>query len=176
MALMTTNDNDGLRAASGLARARLLAESNVDPLARAGWRALLVGAFATVLLLASIGFFVHVYSSFREREQQFAVLRSMGLSTRQLAAIIWLEQAVQVLGGMALGTWMGVRLVSAVMPFLGHDETGGRVVPPFVVQVDWLSLSLAYAVIAVVFGAIMAGVAWAVHRVAAHRALRIEDM
>ncbi len=157
-------------------RARLLAESNVDPLARAGWRALLVGAFATVLLLASIGFFVHVYSSFREREQQFAVLRSIGLSTRQLAAIIWLEQAVQVLGGMALGSWMGVRLVSAVMPFLGHDETGGRVVPPFVVQVDWLSLSLAYAVIAVIFGAIMAGVAWAVHRVAAHRALRIEDM
>ena len=157
-------------------RARLLAESDVDPLARAGWRALLVGAFATVLLLASIGFFVHVYSSFREREQQFAVLRSVGLSTRQLAAIVWLEQAVQVLGGMALGTWMGVRLVSAVMPFMGHDETGGRVVPPFVVQVDWLSLSLAYAVIAIIFGAIMAGVAWTVHRVAAHRALRIEDI
>ena len=38
-------------------RARLLAESDVDPLARAGWRALLVGAFSTVLLLASIGFF-----------------------------------------------------------------------------------------------------------------------
>ena len=157
-------------------RARLLAESDVDPLARAGWRALLVGAFATVLLLASIGFFVHVYFSFREREQQFAVLRSIGLSTRQLAAIVWLEQAVQVLGGMALGTWMGVRLVSAVMPFMGHDETGGRVVPPFAVQVDWLSLSLAYAVIAIIFGAIMAGVAWAVHRVAAHRALRIEDI
>ncbi len=157
-------------------RARLLAESDVDPLARAGWRALLVGAFATVLLLASIGFFVHVYSSFREREQQFAVLRSVGLSTRQLAAIVWLEQAVQVLGGMALGTWMGVRLVSAVMPFMGHDETGGRVVPPFAVQVDWLSLSLAYAVIAIIFGGIMAGVVWAVHRVAAHRALRIEDI
>ncbi len=157
-------------------RARLLAESDVDPLARAGWRALLVGAFATVLLLASIGFFVHVYSSFREREQQFAVLRSIGLSTRQLAAIVWLEQAVQVLGGMALGTWMGVRLVSAVMPFMGHDETGGRVVPPFAVQVDWLSLSLAYAVIALVFGAIMTAVVWSVHRVAAHRALRIEDI
>ena len=145
-------------------------------MARAGWRALLVGAFATVLLLASIGFFVHVYFSFREREQQFAVLRSIGLSTRQLAAIVWLEQAVQVLGGMALGTWMGVRLVSAVMPFMGHDETGGRVVPPFAVQVDWLSLALAYAVIALIFGGIMAGVVWAVHRVAAHRALRIEDI
>ena len=157
-------------------RARLLAESDVDPLARAGWRALLVGAFATVLVLASIGFFVHVYFSFREREQQFAVLRSIGLSTRQLAAIVWLEQAVQVLGGMALGTWMGVRLVSAVMPFMGHDETGGRVVPPFAVQVDWLSLALAYAVIAIIFGGIMAGVVWAVHRVAAHRALRIEDI
>ena len=157
-------------------RARLLAESDVDPLARAGWRALLVGAFATVLLLASIGFFVHVYFSFRERERQFAVLRSIGLSTRQLAAIVWLEQAVQVLGGMALGTWMGVRLVSAVMPFMGHDETGGRVVPPFAVQVDWPSLALAYAVIAIIFGGIMAGVAWTVHRVAAHRALRMEDV
>ncbi len=157
-------------------RARLLAESDVDPLARAGWRALLVGAFSTVLLLASIGFFVHVYFSFREREQQFAVLRSIGLSTRQLAAIVWLEQAVQVLGGMALGAWMGVRLVSAVMPFMGHDETGGRVVPPFAVQVDWLSLALAYAVITVIFGGIMGGVVWAIHRVAAHRALRIEDI
>ena len=159
-------------------RARLLAESDVDPLARAGWRALLVGAFATVLLLASIGFFVHVYFSFREREQQFAVLRSIGLSTRQLAAIVWLEQAVQVLGGMALGTWMGVRLVSAVMPFMGHDETGGRVVPPFAVRgtPTGCRLALAYAVIAVIFGGIMGGVVWAIHRVAAHRALRIEDI
>ena len=123
-----------------------------------------MGAFSTVLLLASIGFFVHVYFSFREREQQFAVLRSIGLSTRQLAAIVWLEQAVQVLGGMALGTWMGVRLVSAVMPFMGHDETGGQVVPPFAVQVDWTSLALAYAVIAIIFGVIMGGVTWTVHR------------
>lgn len=154
----------------------LTGESDVDPLAEAGWRALLLGAFVTVLLLSCLGFLIHVYFSFREREHQFAILRSIGLSMRQLLAIVWLEQAVLVLGGMSLGTWIGTKMVGTILPFMGHDDLGYQLLPPFVVQVDWSSLALAYALIAAVFGMIIVGMVWLVYRISIHRALRIEGL
>ena len=71
-----------------------LAESQVDPLVQAGWRALLFMAFAAVLVLSGLGFLVHAYVSFRSREMEFALMRTIGFSTRQLVTLIWLEQAL----------------------------------------------------------------------------------
>ena len=154
----------------------LIDDSDVDPLAKAGWRALLLGAFVTVLLLSCLGFLIHVYFSFREREHQFAILRSIGLSMRQLLAIVWLEQAVLVLAGMALGTWIGTKMVGTILPFMGHDDLGYQLLPPFVVQVDWSSLALAYGLIAAIFGIIIVGMVLLVYRISIHRALRIEGL
>ena len=55
---------------------------------------------------------------------------------KQLVTLIWLEQALVIAAGMALGTWMGARLVGTIMPFLGHDERGVKVVPPFATNVS----------------------------------------
>ena len=52
----------------------------VDPLVQAGWRALLFMAFAAVLILTCLGFLVHAYVSFRNREVQFALMRTIGFS------------------------------------------------------------------------------------------------
>ena len=68
-----------------------LQDSQVDPLVQAGWRALLFMAFAAVLILSALGFLVHAYVSFRSREMEFALMRTIGFSTRQLTTLIWLE-------------------------------------------------------------------------------------
>ncbi len=153
-----------------------LDEAQVDPLVDAGWRALLFLAFSAVLLLSCIGFAIHAYVSFRSRQLQLALLRTVGLSSRQMLGMVWLEHILVVAVGMALGMWMGGRLGAMIMPFLGHDDWGSRVVPPFVMQVDWSILAVTYGVMLLVFAAITLTLVWLVHRISVHRVLRLGEM
>ena len=105
-------------------RVEELEESAVDPLVQAGWRALLFMAFGAVLILSCLGFLVHSYVSFREREMQFGLMRTVGFSMRQLITLVWLEQAIVIGAGMALGAEMGRRLGAIIMPFLSHNDRG----------------------------------------------------
>ena len=155
--------------------AELLAKSQVDPLVKAGWRALLFIAFAAVLILSCLGFLVHAYVSFRNRQLQFALLRTVGFSMRQMITMVWLEQALVIAAGMALGTWMGGRLGATIMPFLGHDDWGSQVIPPFVMEVNWGALLITYALMLLVFGLITLGLIWLIHRISLQRILRLGE-
>ena len=156
-------------------REAALAESRVDPLIDAGWRALLFIAFAAVLTLSGIGFIVHAYVSFKSREAQFALMRTVGFSMGQLTTLAILEQALVICAGMALGTWMGGRLGAAMMPFLAHDDQGARALPPFVTDVDWTALGITYAAMALLFTAIIAGVITMARRASLQRILRLGE-
>ena len=149
--------------------------TRIDPLVLAGWRALLLIAFGAILILSSLGFLVHAYISFRNRELQFALMRTMGFSTPQLVSLMWIEQALVIGVGMALGTWMGGRLGATIMPFLGHDERGAQVLPPFVIEVGWQNLLATYVAMAVIFTAIILGVIWFIRRMSLSRVLRLGD-
>ena len=157
-------------------RARELDAAKIDPLVLAGWRALLLIAFGAIVILSSLGFLVHAYVSFRNRELEFALMRTIGISLRQLVALMWLEQALVIAVGMVLGTWMGGRLGATVMPFLGNDDQGSQVLPPFVIEASWRNLSVTYIAMAVIFVAIILGVIWFVRRMALSRVLRIGDI
>ncbi len=151
-----------------------LRAARYDPLALAGWRALLFIAFGAILVLSALGFLVHAYASFKNRELQFALMRTMGFSARQLASLMLLEQALVIAAGMALGAWMGGGIGAAVMPFLAHDDAGAQALPPFVVEVGWRNLLYAYGAMALAFAAIIAGVILLIRRMALGRALRLE--
>ena len=149
--------------------------AQIDPLVLAGWRALLLIAFGAILILSSLGFLVHAYISFRNRELQFALMRTMGFSTRQLVSLMWVEQALVITVGMALGTWMGGRLGATIMPFLGHDDRGGQVLPPFVIEVGWQNLLVTYVAMGLIFTVIILGVIWFIQRMSLSRVLRVGD-
>ena len=153
-----------------------LAESRVDALVEAGWRSLLFVAFSAVLILSGLGFLVHAHVSFRNRQLQISLLRTIGFSMRQLVTMVWLEQVLVIAVGLALGTWMGGRLGAIIMPFLGHDDWGGRVMPPFVIEVNWGALLTTYAVMVIVFALIILGVTWLIHRMSLQRILRLGEM
>ena len=147
-------------------RVAVLAASQVDPLVKAGWRALLFIAFSAVLILSGLGFLVHAYVSFRGREVQFALMRTIGFSMRQLV----------IAAGMALGTLMGLRLGSIIMPFMGNDDSGSQVLPPCVIEVNWATLLITYAAMLAVFTAIILGMIWFIRRISLQRILRLGEM
>jgi ABC-type antimicrobial peptide transport system permease subunit len=156
-------------------REERLEQSRVDPLINAGWRSLLFIAFSAVLILSILGFLVHAYVSYRSRMLQFALLRTVGVSISQLITMVWLEQTLVVAIGMALGTWMGGRLGAIIMPFLGHDDWGDKVVPPFATEVDWPTLLVTYGIMLLVFSAITMALIWLIHRISLHRVLRLGE-
>ena len=170
------NTNGGFLIDSFQDRDALLAESKVDPLVKAGWRSLLFIAFSSVLVLSCLGFLVHAYISFRNRQLQFALLRTVGFSMRQLVTMVWLEQMLVILVGLALGTWMGGRLGAVIMPFLGHDDFGSQVMPPFAMQINWNVLILTYAIMFLVFAVIILGMIWLVNRISLQRVLRLGEI
>ncbi len=169
---------EGYKSTSILDRAERMADvdAKVDPLVKAGWRALLFIAFTAVLILSCLGFLVHAYVSFRNRQLHFALLRTVGFSTRQLVTMVWLEQTLVIAVGMALGTWMGGRLGATIMPFLGHDDWGGQVIPPFAMQVNWAPLLTTYAAILFVFAVISLGLIWLIQRISLQRILRLGEV
>ena len=157
-------------------RAEALEDAAVDPLVQAGWRALLFMAFGAVLILSCLGFLVHSYVSFREREMQFGLMRTVGFSMRQLVTLVWLEQAIVIGAGMALGAEMGRRLGATIMPFLSHNDRGTHVLPPFVLEIDWSTLAITYGFMILVFTAIILGMIWFIRRISLQRILRLGEL
>jgi len=157
-------------------RVEVMALSKVDPLVEAGWNALLFVAFAAVFILSGLGFLVHAYVSFKGREVQFALMRTIGFTMKQLITLVFLEQALVIGVGLALGTWMGQRLGATMMPFLSHDDQGVQILPPFVIEINWGTLAITYAAMAVLFALIIFGVILFVRRISLQRILRLGEM
>ena len=90
--------------------------------------------------------------------------------------MVWIEQTLVIVVGLVLGTWMGGRLGATIMPFLGHDDFGGRVMPPFAIQVNWTILGLTYLIMIVVFTLVILGLIWIIQRISLQRVLRLGEV
>ena len=75
-----------------------------------------------------------------------------------------------------LGTWMGSRLGATIIPFLGHDDFGGKVIPPFVMVIDWTALLITYAIMLVIFALITLALILLIRRLSISRILRIGEL
>ena len=146
-----------------------------DPLVAAGWRGILALAFGTVLLLSAIGFLVYSYLTAQRRALEFAILRTLGFSRRQVFSLVAFEHLFVIVTGMGLGTVVGLQVGRMMMEFLSTDENGRQVLPPFILGVAWPSVFVAWGILGTVFIMTIAAVVLLYWRLAVHRALRIGD-
>ena len=110
-----------------------------DPIPRGVIGVLGLGSWAA-LIFAAIGFIVSATVSTRERLGEFALLRALGLSGRQLSIWLALEHAFLLVTGIVAGIGLGVLLAWLVLPFATLTTTGAAVVPPPIVVIPWPSL------------------------------------
>ncbi|MBB1243238.1 ABC transporter permease [Streptomyces durbertensis] len=132
-----------------LVREQVAEQLRADPLG-AGPRAALGATAVAAALLASTGFAVSVAGSVRERAREFAVLRALGASRRQLARVVATEHAVLVALSMVVGTVLGVLLLRLVLPLIVLTSDATRPVPGLLVEVPLGPLGLLLAAMAVV--------------------------
>src|SRR5262249_21175939 len=99
-----------------------LVSTTANPIA-AGMRGLLLIGALTAALLAIIGSVAQALLASRQRATQFAVLRTLGMSGRQLGRLLLGEQVVVYLFGLVGGTLLGLLLVSVTLPFLQFSDS-----------------------------------------------------
>jgi hypothetical protein len=146
-----------------------------DPLVAAGWEGILFISFAAILILSAIGFLIYSYLTAQRRTLEFAVLRTMGFSKRQIATVVGFEQLFVIGLGMIVGTLMGMRLGSLMIRYMGLTETGDEVLPPMQLEISWFTVGTAWLVLGTVFLVTIGAVVLLYSRLALHRVLRIGE-
>jgi ABC-type lipoprotein release transport system permease subunit len=145
----------------------------------AGMRGLLlVGAF-TAAALAVLGTVVQSALAARQRVVQFAVLRTMGMTSGQLSRLLLSEQVIVYVVGLIGGTALGAVLASATLPFLQFGDSSldptTLGVPPYVLALDPVMVLVFYVVLVLAFVAALYVAARFAARVGLGKTLRLGE-
>jgi ABC-type antimicrobial peptide transport system permease subunit len=132
--------------------------------------------FATVLMLTALGFIVYSYLTAQTRRLEFAILRTMGFSSRQILSLVTFEQCFVIIAGVLAGTLLGLPLGRLMIGYMGITESGTKVLPPLVSEVSWVTVATAYAILGVMFIGTIAALVSLYSRLAVHRALRMGEL
>jgi ABC-type lipoprotein release transport system permease subunit len=146
-----------------------------QPLVSAGWRGLLVLVFLTLVLANASGVMLFSYVDTRERQTEFALLRTLGSSPGQLNGVAWFNLFLVVACGIGLGTWAGFQLGNALLPLLGVAEEGVPATPPLVLQTNWVVLLASYLLLGAVTVGTVVWLAWLTAKLDVQRVLRVGE-
>src|SRR5262249_34694274 len=118
----------------------------------AGGSGILFVAFVAVLVLVGAALLVSLWMAVQRRRVEFAVLRALGLSRGQIFRMLAFEYLLVVVVGLLVGAFLGLVVGRQMLSFLNVTESGTRVVPPFILQTDWLVVGAGVAATLAIFG------------------------
>lgn len=145
--------------AEPLLQAAMVDEADADPTLVASGSGILLVAAVAVLVLAAAGFVVTAVIAVAARRTEFAVLRALGITPRQILRSLLLEWGVLAVLGVVLGVVLGRQIAKVMLSSLSVTAAGTRVVPPFTVESDWSSIS-AGTLVVVALAAVALVLAW----------------
>jgi putative ABC transport system permease protein len=118
---------------------------------RIGLFGMLSAGFLASAGLTALGFGLYAIASLRRRSIELGVLRAIGLSDRQMIALLFAEQALVVVGGALVGLVLGTAASLLFIPFFRVGATEQPTIPPFQIILAWSDV----AVILVAFAGIL---------------------
>ena len=128
-------------------RATLLQDSTVDPLVVAGWRGISVVSILMAGVAAAFGYFTYLAAhAFRTRRES-ALLSSMGMKARAFGTLVLIEHLMVAVLGIGIGIASGWYISRLAVSSLTFTQTGGDLLPPFVMQTNWVPVGILAAVI-----------------------------
>lgn len=136
---------------------------------------LLYISFAVGLVLSAVGLFTYIALSVQARIGEFAVLRALGLPVSRLVWLVVREQILIMGVAILLGIIIGQFLTMQVLPPLALSAAGGRVTPPYIIQLDLMLLIPFFGLLILVLVGILALSAIWMRRAADAQALRFSE-
>ena len=165
----------GLRFEESLLSSEVVSQRLDHPLVNAGWGGLLVLVFLALVLASASGVMLFSYLDTRQRQTEFALLRTLGSSTGQLNRVVWFSVLLIVTSGIGLGSWVGYQIGASLLPLMEVAESGARVVPPMVLHTNWTTLLVTYLTLVGVTIATVGWLTWYSGKIEVQRALRIGE-
>jgi hypothetical protein len=145
-----------------------------DPLGSGLQGALFLG-FLAALALAAIGFAVNAAVSARERLTEFALMRALGISSRQVFGLLGVEQAFLVGLGVIGGLLLGVAVAGLVVPHIVLTAQATTVEPPVIMTIPWTPILILAGAVVALLGLIVAMLATSLRRGGLGATLRIGE-
>jgi putative ABC transport system permease protein len=118
---------------------------------RQGLFGLLSVGFLTAAILTVLGFILYALFSFRRRFIELGMLRAVGLSAKQLRALLASELIFLISIGLLVGTALGVLFSQVFIPYLQVGASLSAHYPPFSVEVAWPSIIQMYVLFGLLF-------------------------
>jgi putative ABC transport system permease protein len=142
---------------------------------RQGLFGLLSVGFVASALLTVLGFLLYALFSFRRRFIEMGMLRAIGLSIRQMTALLAAELAFLVLLGIGVGTALGVFASRLFVPFLQIGASAQSQYPPFQIEIAWLSIAQIYVLFALLFVAALSTLSGLLVRMKIFQAIKLGE-
>ncbi len=133
-----------------------VSRSRSDALTAAGWNGYLAFGFIAVTTVSVLAFLVTGWTTYRLRRLEIAVLKSMGLTTRQMLIMIGLEQIVIAAISIVIGAGIGLMLSTALLPYLAGKDAS-TLAPPMAVEIGTQMIGSLMGIIATT---LIASVIW----------------
>ncbi len=130
--------------------------SRSDALTAAGWNGYLAFGFIAVTTVSVLAFIVTGWTTYRLRRLELAVLKSMGLTNRQMLIMIGLEQIVIASISLLIGAGIGLMLSAVLLPYLAGKDAS-TLAPPMAVEIGTDMLAL---LLGIITAALIASVTW----------------
>jgi hypothetical protein len=142
----------------------------VDPIAVAGWRGMSIIAtiVAGLIVLMAYAVFLTAYSLRTKGDS--ALLLALGASTRDHWLITISELLPAIITGTLVGIGTGFATSSLMVGSMAHTRNGDQLLPPFILQTNWI---LPMVTIASIFVIVLAGV---INSVRSFREIKIAQM
>ena len=152
-------DAEVLQTVSRMVRARgsaigledRLAAQDIDPLISAGWRTIVLVALGVILFISGLGYVVYLLAFADRSMGEMGSLRSLGFSRMQTIGLVGLEHMLVALIGLGVGTWAGFQMSRMMVASVAVTDSGGRVLPPFILTTNWLLMGPLYVILLAIF-------------------------
>ena len=119
-----------------------------DPFASLGWTNFLTFALVAIIAITALAFSVNGWTTYKLRNLEFAVLRSLGLTQRQSTLLITLEQTIPPIIAAVIGLGVGIALSAVMLPYMAGQDIES-LAPPMLVSIGWLTFGTACAFLAI---------------------------
>jgi ABC-type antimicrobial peptide transport system permease subunit len=145
-----------------------------DPVAVGIIGALGLGAIAAALF-ALIGLVVAASVSARQRQNEFALLRALGLSRRQLTGWLWFENGSLALVSLVAGIALGAIISLVVLPNVTVTGDGSPPTPTVLVTLPLATIALLAAAASISLVVVLFVMATALRRFGIGNVLRLGE-
>ncbi|HEX9412319.1 MAG TPA: ABC transporter permease, partial [Ktedonobacterales bacterium] len=158
---------------------RVLEDAIATNPVQVGVRGLLLLGAIVAAALALLGSVLQAALSARQRVVRFAVLRTLGMASRQLTGLLLCEQLVVYTFGLVGGTALGLLLAGSTLPYLQFGDTTidptTLGVPPYVLSIDPAKVAIFYAFLLGSFALALGASAFYATTVGLGKALRLGE-